>query len=93
MVELAKELEDALRGMRQMRQEEIVAALPKELITGMDTGLLGELLGRYRESLYPETVTIDLASSQRVADSLKVGGLLAPNADVAGLQDTSIVGG
>jgi NitT/TauT family transport system substrate-binding protein len=93
MVALASGLQDALKGMRQMPQQEIVAALPRELTTGMDTALLGELLGRYRESLYPDTVAIDMESAKRVADSLKVGGLLAPSADVGGLQDTSIVGG
>jgi NitT/TauT family transport system substrate-binding protein len=92
MVALAQALADALLGMRRMKQEEIVAALPRELTTGMDTALLADLLGRYRESLYPETVKIDLESARRVAESLRVGGLLAPNADVAGLQDLTIAG-
>jgi sulfonate transport system substrate-binding protein len=92
MVALAKALGDALRGLRTMPQTEIVSALPRELTTGMDTALIAELMGRYRESLYPDTVTIDLASANRVAESLKVGGLLAPNADVSGLQDMSIAG-
>jgi NitT/TauT family transport system substrate-binding protein len=93
MVALAKGLGDALKGLRTMPQDDIVAALPRELTTGMDTALIAELMGRYRESLYPDTVTIDLASARRVAESLRVGGLLAPNADVDGLQDLTIAGG
>ena len=93
MVALAKALDDALKGLRTMPQNDIVTALPRELTTGMDTALIAELMGRYRESLYPDTVTIDLAAARRVAESLKIGGLLAPNADVGGLQDLTIAGG
>jgi sulfonate transport system substrate-binding protein len=93
MVELAKGLGDGLKALREMQPDAIAAALPKELTTGMDTALLAEILGRYRTSLYPTSVAIDPAASQRVADSLKVGGLIPAKADISGLQDTSIAGG
>ena len=41
----------------------------------------------------PEAVTIDLDAAKRVAQSLIVGGLLKPDANISGLHDTSIVGG
>ena len=47
---------------------------------------------KYRDSLYPENVVIDPDASQRVAESLVVGGLLKQaNADISGLLDRTIV--
>jgi len=93
MKALAQGLADALLALRRLRPDEIAGALPKELTAGMDSSLLGDIVVRYRESLYPETVRIDLASAQRVAESLRMGGLLRPGIDVSKLHDTSIVGG
>ena len=69
-----------------------IAALPKEMTTGLDIKEFGETIVRYRDSLYPEAVTIDLAAAERVAQSLVAGGLLKPGASISGLHDTSIVG-
>ena len=57
-----------------------------------DTKQFGDILVRYRDSLYPETLTIDLAAANRVAQTLIVGGMIKPDASIAGLHDTSIVG-
>jgi NitT/TauT family transport system substrate-binding protein len=93
MVALAKALGEALQGLRKMNGDELIAALPKEMTTGLDLKEFGGILVRYRDSLYPETVAIDVASSQRVAQSLIIGGLLKPDANVSALHDTSIAGG
>jgi NitT/TauT family transport system substrate-binding protein len=93
MAQLAKGLADALRAQRSMSGPEMVAALPQELIAGLDTMELGDILVRYHKSLYPETVAIDLDSSKRVANSLIVGGLLKPDVNLAHLYDTTIAGG
>jgi NitT/TauT family transport system substrate-binding protein len=93
MVALAKALGDALQRLRTMSGEQLIGALPKEMTTGLDLKEFGDILVRYRDSLYPETVAIDLASSQRVAQSLVIGGLLKPDANVSALHDTSIAGG
>jgi NitT/TauT family transport system substrate-binding protein len=93
MAALAKGLGDALAALRSLQADDIARVLPKELTAGMDRALLGEIVARYRDSLYPQTVGIDLASAQRVAESLKVGGLLPAGADVSKLHDVSIVGG
>jgi len=69
-----------------------VAALPKELITGANRDRLATILERYRLSLYPDNVKIDLAASNRVAEAHKSAGLLAPSLDYKPLLDLSIVG-
>jgi sulfonate transport system substrate-binding protein len=93
MVALAGALADALKALHRMSGEEIVAAFPKEMTTGLDLKQFGEIIARYKESLYPDTVKIDLAAASRVEQSLRAGGLLRPGASMAGLHDTSIIGG
>jgi NitT/TauT family transport system substrate-binding protein len=92
MVQLARALADALKVMRTMSGDQLVAALPREMTTGLDLKQFGEIIARHRDSLYPESVTIDLAAARRVAQSLIVGGLIKPDANISGLHDTSIVG-
>src|SRR2546427_797414 len=70
MVELAKALADALKQLHIMSGEQLIAALPKEMTTGLDLKEFAEILEHYRDHLYPETVTIDLAAANRVAQSL-----------------------
>ena len=93
MTALAMGLADALKAQRKLSAEQLVAALRQELIAGLDTKELGEILVRYRTSLYPDSVAIDLDASKRVADSLIVGGLIKPDATLSGLYDTTISGG
>jgi NitT/TauT family transport system substrate-binding protein len=92
MEKLARALRSALQHLQTMAPEDLVKALPRELTTGADVGELRDVLARYRGSLYPTTVAIDLAASNRVAESLKVGGLLPLDANTSGLYDTSIAG-
>jgi len=92
MVQLARALADALKAMHTMSGDQLVAALPTEMTTGLDLKQFGGIIARHRDALYPESVTIDLAAARRVAQSLIVGGLIKPDADISGLHDTSIVG-
>ena len=92
MVTLTKALTDALAALRKMSGPELIAALPKEMTTGLDTKEFGEIIVRHRDSLYPENVTIDLAAAERVAKTLEAAGMLKPGAGISGLHDTSIVG-
>lgn len=93
MVALAKALADALIDLRKLSGADLVNALPRELTAGLDKKEFGEILLRYRDSLYPENVTIDPPASQRVAESLVVGGLLKQaDANISGLLDLSIAG-
>ena len=93
MVGLVKALTESLKALRTMSGDELVGALPKEMVTGLDTKELGDILVQRRDSLYPETVTIDLDAAQRVAHSLAAGGLIKPDANISGLHDTTIAGG
>jgi NitT/TauT family transport system substrate-binding protein len=92
MVTLTKALTDALKALSKMSGEQLIASLPKAMTTGLNTKEFGDILVRYRNSLYPLAVTIDLKAASRVAETLKVGGLIKPNATISGLHDTSIVG-
>lgn len=93
MTALARALQQALQAVQSRSTEDLVKALPREMTIGADTNEMRDILGRYRASLYPTSVQIDRAAADRVAESLKVGGLLQANADTSGLYDTSISGG
>jgi NitT/TauT family transport system substrate-binding protein len=92
MVQLTKALGEALKAIRTLNGDQLVAALPKEMTTGLDLKQFGEIIARHRDALYPESVAIDLDAAQRVAQSLIVSGLIKPDANISGLHDTSIVG-
>jgi NitT/TauT family transport system substrate-binding protein len=93
MQRLVRALADALKALRSMNGSELIAALPKEMVTGLDTKEFGEIIVRHRDSLYPEAVTIDPAAADRVAQTLIVGGLLPAGTNISGLHDTSIAKG
>jgi NitT/TauT family transport system substrate-binding protein len=93
MVALTRALAEALKALHGMSGDQLVAAFPKEIITGLDLKEFGEILARHRDALYPETVSIDLDAAKRVEQSLIAGGLIKPGASMAGLHDTTIVGG
>ena len=90
MARLARALEKGLRDTRTIPVEEAVAALPKELITGANRDRLATILGRYRQSLYPDSVKIDTAATTRVAEAHKTAGLLASSLDYKPLLDLSV---
>jgi NitT/TauT family transport system substrate-binding protein len=93
MVALTKALADALKALRGMTGDQLIAAFPKEMTTGLDLKEFGDILVRHRNSLYPETVNIDLDAAERVRQSLIAGGLIKSDANMSGLFDTTIVGG
>jgi NitT/TauT family transport system substrate-binding protein len=93
MAALTRALQGALLAVQRVTPDDLVKALPAELTTGADLGEMRAILGRYRASLYPTSVKIDLTAAGRVEDSLKVAGLLKPDVDTAKLFDTSIAGG
>jgi NitT/TauT family transport system substrate-binding protein len=93
MVALTRALADALKAIRGMTGDQLVAAFPKEMTTGLDLKEFGEIIARHRDALYPETATIDLESAKRVEQSLIAAGLIKPGASVSGLHDTTIAGG
>ena len=68
----AREGARATRSRRcsTMSGDQIVAALPKEMTTGLDLKEFADIIARYRDSLYPDTVAIDLEAAKRVEQSL-----------------------
>ena len=93
MQALARALQGALGAVQTLTPDDLVKSLPREMTTGADIGEMRDLLGRYRASLYPTTAKIDLAAADRVAESLKVAGLLSANTATQDLYDTSVIGG
>jgi NitT/TauT family transport system substrate-binding protein len=93
MRRLAGALEEGLRRLREMPVGEIVDALPSELVAGGDRAQLEGILERYRASLYPTSVAIDVESARRVAESQRVAGILDPAVDVDGVLDITVVEG
>jgi hypothetical protein len=73
--------------------EEVVAALPRELIAGGDWGRLGVMLERYRTSLYPAEVRIDPDAAERVVASQRGAGVLNRDVDLTVLLDRAALEG
>jgi len=93
MVLLTRALTDALKALRGMSGEQLIAVLPQQMTTGLDLKEFAAILERYRTSLYPDSVTIDLAAANRVTQTLIAGGLLKPGTDISGLHDRTIAEG
>jgi hypothetical protein len=71
---------------------DVVRALPAPLLTGLDVGLMAEVIGRYRQALYPLTTTIDVAACERNVAVLRDLGLIGPDIDAKPLLDLTIAG-
>ena len=75
MEALAAALALGLRALKTAPVEELVDALPDELIAGGDTERLRGILERYRASLYPDDVLIDVDACRRVEEAHRLAGL------------------
>jgi NitT/TauT family transport system substrate-binding protein len=93
MKRLARALRNGLHDIRTIPVEEVVAALPKELIAGGDRGQLVTILEKYRLSLWPEDVKIDVAAAKRVAEAQMIAGVAKKPYDLDKLLDTAVLGG
>jgi NitT/TauT family transport system substrate-binding protein len=93
MRRLAQALAAGLRDTRSLPVEEVVAALPRELVAGGDWGRLGVMLERYRTSLYPDDVRIDTEAARRVETSQREAGVLTKDVDLAALLDRAVLEG
>jgi NitT/TauT family transport system substrate-binding protein len=94
MRKLALALKKGLADTKAISPDEVIAALPKALIAGGDVAQLKEIIGRYRDSLYPDTVTIDVAAAERVVKSQEIAEVLKPGkVDLRALLDTAALEG
>jgi NitT/TauT family transport system substrate-binding protein len=92
MRSLARALERGLADTAAMPPEEIIATLPSALVAGGDVAQLRQIITRYRGSLYPDSVTIDVTAARRVAEAQQIAGLLRPGAvDLGALLDTAVL--
>ena len=91
---LGRALAAGLAETRTLPPAEIVASLPSELVAGGDVAQLERIVDRYRLSLYPEAVTIDVAAAERVVRAQEIAGLLEPGqVDLGTLLDTAVLQG
>lgn len=72
---LARALEAGLQALQAAPVADLVDALPDELIAGGDTEQLEQILTRYRRSLYPDTVRIDVDACARVEAAQRLAGV------------------
>ena len=79
MKKLAAALQKGLADTKTISPDDIVAALPKALISGGDVEQLKQIIVRYRTSLYPDTVTIDVEAAERVMKSEEIANVLKPH--------------
>jgi NitT/TauT family transport system substrate-binding protein len=93
MKKLATALKNGLHDTRTIPPEDVIAALPKALVAGGNIDQLKTIIARYRTSLYPETVKIDMASVERVQKAHIAANILTPGAvDLSVLMDTAVLG-
>ncbi|MCE2514504.1 MAG: ABC transporter substrate-binding protein [Acidobacteria bacterium] len=91
---LAAALARGLDDTRSLPPAEVVAALPDALVAGGDVARLERVIDRYRRSLYPERVALDLEAAARVMQAQEVAGLLQPGeVDLDRLLDPAALDG
>ena len=78
MRKLAVALQKGLADTKTISPDEIIAALPKPLIAGGDVEQLKRIIARYRSSLYPDNVTIDVDAAERVVKAEEAANVLKP---------------
>ena len=88
---LARALSRGLVGLQSAPAGDLVAALPSELVAGDDKGQLAAILERYRRSLYPDSVAIDVSACERVEQAHLTAGILAEAVDLDVLLDRGVV--
>lgn len=93
MESLASALAVGLRALKVAPVDELVDALPDELIAGGDTERLKGILGRYRDSLYPDDVLIDVDACRRVEEAHRLAGLRDERVDLETFLATHVLAG
>lgn len=88
---LGRALENGLRALQAAPISSLVDALPSELIAGGDVAQLEEILGRYRRSLYPDTVSIDVQAAARVEAAQRIAGIRTEEVDLGALLALDIL--
>ena len=91
---LAAGLHAGLVDTRTLPPADVVATLPEALVAGGDIDRLDRVIERYRQSLYPERVDVDVEAAGRVLRAQEVAGLLEPGqVDLDTLLDAGALSG
>ena len=80
-----------LETTRSLPGAELIDALPSELVAGEDTGLLADVLDRYRTSLYPEGVGIDPPAVERALEALRASGAIEADLQLDDILDLDVL--
>ena len=91
MRKLARALEKGLKYVQEAPVADLVDTLPEELIAGGDRAALEQSLSKYRDSLYPTDVTMDVEACRRVLDAHLKAGIQKEPVDLDKLLDQSII--
>jgi NitT/TauT family transport system substrate-binding protein len=92
MLALSRALGQGLVALKQVPPAELVASLPSELVAGGNLAQLEQILAEHRDSLYPDTVRIDVSAAQRVVESQRTAGVLEEEIDLDELLATEVLG-
>ena len=84
--------DDPLCARLRRATADVVRALPPPMLAGLDVDLMANVLGRYRQALYPINTTIDVAACERNVAVLRDLGLIGPDIAAAPLLDLTIAG-
>jgi NitT/TauT family transport system substrate-binding protein len=88
---MARAMRRGLERVRTADVADLLAALPSELTAGEDLELLGGIVERYRESLWPTDVELDLDAAQRVITSLTQADVLTSEVTLDQILDTTVL--
>jgi NitT/TauT family transport system substrate-binding protein len=88
---MARALRNGLEHVRTADVGDIVDALPGELTAGEDLDQLADIISRYRESLWPDEVTLDEDAAQRVITSLVGAGAIEREVELDEILDTTVL--
>jgi NitT/TauT family transport system substrate-binding protein len=88
---MARAMTRGLERVRSADVSELLAALPSELTAGEDLELLGDIVERYRGSLWPTDVELDPDAAQRVITSLNQAGVIDVELPIDQILDTTVL--
>jgi NitT/TauT family transport system substrate-binding protein len=88
---MARAMTRGLERVRSADVPELLAALPSELTAGEDLELLGDIVERYRGSLWPTDVELDTDAAQRVITSLNQAGVIDVELPIDQILDTTVL--
>lgn len=92
MIAFGRALDKALAELQREPSADVVRALPAPMLAGLDIGLMADVLGRYRQALYPVDTKIDVVACERNVAVLRDLGLIGPDIAARPLLDLTISG-